>query len=152
MLRPKLQVKRSKYLSQELEKELRRLVLDAGDGPCGLSPQLIVANPDSYCHGLYYVQPDGVEFMFHHNKIQNYGPCACFIPGEPDSFYSQLPQELDDYRIRLIEGSESIQIEPLFAAMVIMKIFLGLEVPEAFRFVPWKPKLEYPTPIVKEGA
>lgn len=130
MFRPKLQIKRSKYLPFKLEQELRRLVFDAGEGQSGDAPQLIIGNSDSCCHGVYHARSDGVEFIFHHNKLRPHGPCACFVQGEPDTFFFQLPEALDEFRVRLVEGKEPVQMEPLYAAMVIMKLFLGMELPE----------------------
>ncbi len=134
MLRPKIGIRTSKYIPWQLEKELRQLVFDAGHVPNDDDyPQLIVGNAGSSCHGTYYVGPDGVYFVFHHNKHGPRKPCKCFVRGDPNIPTYELPQELDEYRIRLIEGKEPIRMEPLFAAMVIMKLFLGMEVPEEVR-------------------
>ena len=131
MLPPKDEIKRSKYLSKQLENELRGLVIDAGPGRRDADePQLIVMNPDSCCHGAYHVGRRGVEFFFHHDKWGKHRPCACFVKGGPKNPTLRLPPELDAYRIRLIEGHEPIRMEPLYAAMVIMKIFLGMDLPE----------------------
>lgn len=131
MLPPKDEIKRSKYLPKKLENELRGLVIDAGQARNHDDPQLIVMNPDTCCHGVYHVGRRGVEFFFHHNKWGGkHRPCECFVKGGPSSPTLRLPPELDAYRIRLIEGREPIRMEPLYAAMVIMKIFLGMKLPE----------------------
>lgn len=132
MIRPKQRLERSKHLSSTLENELRTLVFDSGKIEEGNRDrlQLIIGNAQTCCQGFYYVGPEGVEFEFHHNKMIPHQPCACFVRGKPDTSFWQLPQELNEYRVRLIEGGEPVQMEPLFAAMAVMKVFLGMELPE----------------------
>ena len=130
MLPTKDELKRSKYLPQKVEDELRTLVIDAGNVGHSDEPLLIIANPDTSCHGTYHVGEQGVEFFFHHNKRKAHDPCACLVEGGPRKPTLELPPELDEFRIDLIEGRESMRMEPLYAAMVIMKIFLGMELPK----------------------
>ncbi|KAI1129779.1 hypothetical protein F5Y10DRAFT_263840 [Nemania abortiva] len=60
--------------------------------------------------------------------------CNCLVQTARREMTHQIPSYLDEYRVRLILGDNvPFQLEPKFAAMVVMKIFLGLEVPEQLR-------------------
>ncbi|KAJ8111373.1 hypothetical protein ONZ43_g5636 [Nemania bipapillata] len=128
--------KRSKHLPEVIERELRILVLDAVEdsrAPGGEVPQLIIGNPESGCHGTYFHGHDGIEFFFHHCQMKFATECKCIAKDTSGETY-QIPDELDRYRIQLIRGRKvPFRLEPKLAAMVIMKIFLGMHVPEELR-------------------
>ncbi|KAI0116530.1 hypothetical protein GGR51DRAFT_555554 [Nemania sp. FL0031] len=125
--------KPSKYLPKNIEDELRHLVLDGvEDSPPvgGDAPQLIIPNVETGCHGTYFQRGDGVEFYFHH-KV---GQCQCMVLGTHEVTTYQIPRLLDDYRIQLIRGRGfPFRVEPKLAAIVVMKTFMGLHVPEELR-------------------
>ncbi|KAI3318959.1 hypothetical protein HD806DRAFT_539664 [Xylariaceae sp. AK1471] len=132
--------KPSKCLPKKIENELRILVFDAVDEfrPIGgKAPEIIIGNTESGCHGLCFHKPDGTQFVFHHTKMQFATECKCLVPAAPgdgDKMTYQLPQNLDRYRIRLIRGRNvPFRLEPRLAAMVVMKLFLGMAVPEPLR-------------------
>jgi hypothetical protein len=121
----------SRTLPKELEDEIRSMVFDKGNGPADKKPQLIIGNRDTGCHGVFYERADGSEFIFYHS-MDHKDPCGCIVKGEPGSSTWQIPQALDDHRIWLIFLSDPC-MEPVLAAMVVMKLYLGLHVPEQFR-------------------
>lgn len=123
---------RSQTLPREVEDQIRVLVFDRGNARKDDSPRLIVGNTETACHGLYYARRHGVEFVFHHRRLRTSPGCHCLIPGESNSTTFQISQELDEHRLRLI-GVDEPRMEPELAAMVIMKLFLGIQVPEPFR-------------------
>ncbi|KAI8631556.1 hypothetical protein F5Y19DRAFT_463266 [Xylariaceae sp. FL1651] len=128
--------KPSKYLPKKLEDELRAVVFDAVDGfpSIGEAPKIIIGNGVSGCYGLYYHEPDGTEFIFHHWTMQFATGCKCLVRRMPKDTTTQLPEDLDKLRIRLIRGKDvPFRLEPKLAAMVVMKLFLGLPVPEQLR-------------------
>ncbi|KAI1744968.1 hypothetical protein F4680DRAFT_171816 [Xylaria scruposa] len=131
--------KPSKSLPRALEDELRIGVLDAVNNfhPLGgrNAPDLILVNVESGCHGTYSQRPDGVQFVFHHRKMAHSTQCKCIVRSSSATVQStfQLPEELDDHRLLLIFGKYHDvpwRLEPKLAAMVAMKIFLGMEVPD----------------------
>ncbi|KAI2469624.1 hypothetical protein F4781DRAFT_442532 [Annulohypoxylon bovei var. microspora] len=126
---PKRQPGRSQTLLQGLEDDLRVGVFDQGDGPYNGDPELIVPNGRSGCFGLYLITPDGVEFIFHHATMKHATTCDCLTKMNPGDTTFQIPAELDDHRLRLMQ-QRPYRMGPKLAAMVIMKLFLGLEVPE----------------------
>ncbi|KAK8850980.1 hypothetical protein PGQ11_013459 [Apiospora arundinis] len=138
----------SKTLSAELEDDLRVLVFDVGDGAFNGEPTLIVGNPDTNCHAVFWAKPDRTEFVFHHGRMKeradptstlettNYDKeCGCMVRGENETSTFHIPPRLDEYRLELILGigRGGIKMEPKLAAMVVMKLFLGMEVPEVLR-------------------
>ncbi|KAI0009593.1 hypothetical protein F4779DRAFT_617488 [Xylariaceae sp. FL0662B] len=129
---------------KELEDELRVLVFDFNEAPSrhlaqrsvlSKEPHIIIGNVESGCHGLYFVRPDGTEFVFHHASLKYATQCRCLERGEPGDMTLQLPDYLDYHRLQLIVG-RGPRMEPKLAAMVVMKLFLGMDVPEPLRFDP----------------
>ncbi|KAJ8127734.1 hypothetical protein O1611_g5900 [Lasiodiplodia mahajangana] len=122
----------SKYLPDDIEDGLRHLVLDGVEDfrPVGGdAPQLIIPNPESGCHGTYFIRRSGIEFFFHHSA-----QCDCLIEGTPGVTTYQIPPILDDFRIQLIHGiNVPFRLEPNLAAMVVMKTFLAMYVPKELR-------------------
>lgn len=138
----------SRTLSPELEDELRVLVFDVGDGRFNGEPTLVVGNPDTNCHAVFWAKPDRTEFVFHHGRLRERADptstlettnrdkrCGCVVRGEPETSTLDMPPRLDEYRLELIMGigRGGIKMEPKLAAMVVMKLFLGMEVPEVLR-------------------
>ncbi|KAI0453487.1 hypothetical protein F5B21DRAFT_479468 [Xylaria acuta] len=129
--------KLSKYLPETLESQLRANVLDAVDDFSALGsnngPQLIIGNLNSGCHGTYSHRREGTEFIFHHCKMAYSTQCRCIVRSSSAGETTfQIPQYLDDHRLRLIFGKcDDVpwRLEPKLAAMVAMKIFLGMDVP-----------------------
>ncbi|KAH8168098.1 hypothetical protein CIB48_g123 [Xylaria polymorpha] len=127
----------SRYLPRTIESELRTQVLDAVDDYRTSreknSPQLILMNTESGCHGTYSHRHDGVVFVFHHCKTAYATTqCQCLVRSSAGEPTYQIPQDLDDHRMNLIFGRYSHvpwRLESKLAAMVTMKLFLGMEVP-----------------------
>ncbi|KAK5625125.1 hypothetical protein RRF57_000841 [Xylaria bambusicola] len=60
--------------------------------------------------------------------------CKCLTQAAAGEATHQLPDDLDQYRIRLIQGQGvPYPLEPRLAAMVVMKIYLGMKVPEPLK-------------------
>ncbi|KAI1208285.1 uncharacterized protein F4807DRAFT_462006 [Annulohypoxylon truncatum] len=116
---------------QGLEDEIKVGVFDQGNVPYNGDPQLIVPNGRSGCYGLYLITPEGVEFIFHHATMKFATTCGCLTKMNPGETTFQLSAALDDYRLRLIRQKQ-YRIGPKLAAMIVMKLFLGLEIPEPF--------------------
>ncbi|KAK7986986.1 hypothetical protein PG996_006406 [Apiospora saccharicola] len=155
--RPRL----SKTLPRDVEEELRVLCFDMGDGAFNGAATLIVGNPDTNCHAVFWAKPDRTEFVFHHGRLKEKSSdpnksfssscsdtssmssgydntdkcCGCMVRGEPETSTFDIPPRLDEYRLELILGigKSGIKMEPKLAAMVVMKLFLGMEVPEVLR-------------------
>ncbi|KAK7913875.1 hypothetical protein PG985_011578 [Apiospora marii] len=165
--------KPSKTLPREVEEELRVLAFDMGDGAFNGAATLIVGNPDTNCHAVFWAKPDRTEFVFHHGRLKDKANdphksysgssnksfsssvsssshsnsmmsdhtadsdkcCGCMVRGEPETSTFDIPPRLDEYRLELILGigKSGIKMEPKLAAMVVMKLFLGMEVPEVLR-------------------
>ncbi|KAI0554369.1 hypothetical protein F4679DRAFT_294445 [Xylaria curta] len=130
-------LKPSKWLPRALEDELRIGVLDAVNNFHPLAgrntPDLILVNVESGCHGTYSQRPNGVQFVFHHCKMAHSTQCRCIVRSATEETTFQIPEELDDHRLLLMFGKYHDVpwcLEPKLAAMVAMKIFLGMEVPE----------------------
>ncbi|KAI1358108.1 hypothetical protein F5Y08DRAFT_333382 [Xylaria arbuscula] len=129
----------SKFLEEHLENELRIGVLDAVvDGlPLDESnkpPQVIIGNLNSGCHGTYRRSRHGVQFIFHHCKMKYATQCRCIVQEDINKVHD-LPKELNQYRLQLIEGRNvHCRLEPKLAAMVVMKTFLGMSVPEPLQW------------------
>ncbi|KAI0446887.1 hypothetical protein F4803DRAFT_546740 [Xylaria telfairii] len=128
--------KPSRYLPRAIENELRTQVLDAVDdfrtSREKNSPELILMNIESGCHGTYSHRHDGVVFIFHHCRTAS--ACKCLVSSSSTAGETtyQIPKDLDDHRISLIFGKYPHvpwRLEPKLAAMVIMKVFLGIDVP-----------------------
>ncbi|KAK8064418.1 hypothetical protein PG994_007056 [Apiospora phragmitis] len=158
----------SKTLPRALENELRVLAFDFGDGAFSGDPTLIVGNPDTNCHAVFWAKPDRTEFVFHHGRLKEKADpstksvsastsgstsgsflkeeettnddkqCGCMVRGAPETSTLDIPPRLDEYRLELILGigRSGIKMEPKLAAMVVMKLFLGMEVPEVLRMRP----------------
>ncbi|KAI1777297.1 hypothetical protein F4818DRAFT_457176 [Hypoxylon cercidicola] len=127
--------RRSKRLPRELEDQLKDFVFDAGDGPYMGMPQLIIGNAESCCHGVCHIKSGGIEFMFHHAKGKYNTECGCIIKCEPNDETLQLPAELELHRLKLMFRGP-YKMEAKFAAIVVMKLFLGIEVPKELRIKP----------------
>ncbi|KAI0516932.1 hypothetical protein F5B22DRAFT_646277 [Xylaria bambusicola] len=128
----------SKYLPFALESELRQGVCDAVKDfrpPAGnTAPQIIIGNPESGCHGTYFRSRHGTQFIFNHCKMKHVTQCNCRMKEAVGEATLRLPDDLDEYRIRLIQGQDvPYPLEPRLAAMVVMKIFLGMKVPAPLR-------------------
>ncbi|CAJ2500495.1 Uu.00g033480.m01.CDS01 [Anthostomella pinea] len=127
----------SKYLPPELENELKvHVFIQEALASSYLSgPQLIIGNVDSGCHAVFHENEDGTRFYFHHARMVYGTGCRCIAKGERGDISEQIPAELDSHRIQLIlgEGPSGHRMEPKFSAMVVMKIFLGMDVPEELR-------------------
>ncbi|KAI0470831.1 hypothetical protein GGR56DRAFT_682873 [Xylariaceae sp. FL0804] len=112
---------------------------------------LIVYNPSAGCHGTYRQAPDGTAIAFHHcsNGSNNgsgsmAGPrpcprslssrCGCLSRGGPGDV-SDLPDELDLHRVRLVAGVDGVpyRLRPAHAAVLVMKLFQGCRVPDVLR-------------------
>ncbi|KAI1458110.1 hypothetical protein F4805DRAFT_457023 [Annulohypoxylon moriforme] len=130
--RPKQLYKRAGTPQERLEDEIRVGVFDQGNVPHNGDPQLIVPNGRSGCYGLYFITPEGVEFIFHHAIMKFATTCGCLTKMKPGESTMQISAELDEHRLRLIR-QRPYRLGPKLAAMVIMKLFVGLEVPEVFR-------------------
>ncbi|KAI0178592.1 hypothetical protein GGR52DRAFT_569502 [Hypoxylon sp. FL1284] len=144
--------RRSRRLPRELEDEIKSEVFEVDDGPnIEDTPHLIVGNRDSCCHGVCYVTPEGTEFFFHHAKGKYNTECGCIIKCEPDEETLELPQELRIHRLRLMYRSV-YRMEAKFASMVVMKIFLGIEVPEEVGLEPWRALYGVPEQQEQEEA
>lgn len=126
---PKPPPRPSRKLPRELENELKVGVFDQGDDQYNGDPQLIIANSESGCYGLCHMRPEGTGFIFHHASIAYATTCGCLDKMNPGCMSLQIPAELDLYRVKLIT-TPPYRMEPKFAAMVVMKLFLGLKVPE----------------------
>ena len=60
--------------------------------------------------------------------------CRCIDQTSEGGKASPLPEDLNQYRIRLIKGHAlPYPLEPKLAAMIVMKIFLGMRIPEMLR-------------------
>ncbi|XXG95706.1 hypothetical protein Hte_001976 [Hypoxylon texense] len=127
--------RRSRRLPREIEDELIVGVFDSGERVANDIPQLLIGNAESCCHGAYYQRDDGVEFAFHHAKGKYKTTCGCLIKHNPNDETLQLPARLELHRLRLILQGP-YKMEPKYAAMVAMKLFLGMEVPEKLRIAP----------------
>ncbi|OTB09310.1 hypothetical protein M426DRAFT_6588 [Hypoxylon sp. CI-4A] len=124
--------RRSRLLPKELEDELRVLVFDQGNNTYNGDPDLIIGNPETGCYGLCYLNPNGTKFIFHHVATKYATTCKCLVHGEKGDETFQIPHSLDLQRLRLILIGP-IRMEPKLAAMVVMKAFLGMELPEQLR-------------------
>ncbi|KAI0534734.1 hypothetical protein GGR58DRAFT_520116 [Xylaria digitata] len=126
--------KPSRHLPKAVERELRIGVLDAVEefhATGGNSPQIIIGNLESGCHGIYFHRPSGTEFIFHHCKMKYATGCKCIARAAVGETTYQIPPHLDKYRLGFILGRNvPFRLEPKLAAMVVMKIFLGMSVPE----------------------
>ncbi|KAI1084235.1 hypothetical protein F5B20DRAFT_593363 [Whalleya microplaca] len=134
----------SRFLAKELEDELRVDVFDFDEPPSKFpfwrpkrsnQPDIIIGNVKSGCHGLYHVRRNGVEFTFHHARMAGATECKCLEPGTPDQATFQIPDYLNYHRLQLMYG-RGPRMEHKLAAMVVMKLFLGLDVPAPLRFNP----------------
>ena len=164
----------SKTLPREVEEELRVLAFDMGDGAFNGAATLIIGNPDTNCHAVFWAKPDRTEFVFHHGRLKDKAndpkkssysgsssksfssstsssssssilsdhtadnrdkSCGCMVRGAPETSTLDIPPRLDEYRLELILGigKSGIKMEPKLAAMVVMKLFLGMEVPAVLR-------------------
>ncbi|KAI2631271.1 hypothetical protein GGS21DRAFT_524095 [Xylaria nigripes] len=127
--------KPSKYIPKDMENELRVLVMDAVEGfpiPIANFPQLIIGNVESGCHGVYLYNP--TKFAFHHCKMECATQCKCVVQDTHVESTYRLPADLEEYRQCLINGTNvPFRLESKLAAMVVMKIFLGMVVPEPLR-------------------
>ncbi|KAI2610586.1 hypothetical protein GGR54DRAFT_373932 [Hypoxylon sp. NC1633] len=123
--------KPSKTLSRELEVELRVGVFDQADGSDD-DPQLIIGNIESGCYGLCHIKGAKTTFIFHHVRMSQATKCRCLVRGKLGDKTTQIPDELKAHRDQLTVSGRH-QMEPKLAAMVVMKIFLGLQVPEQLR-------------------
>ncbi|GAP85010.1 hypothetical protein SAMD00023353_3900460 [Rosellinia necatrix] len=141
----------SKILPREMEKELRTLVIDPQDAPAvvwdGEAPRLTLVNPDSGCAGIMLRREDGDEFVFYHRIARTApspttttaaaAPCGCFASGVYGDVTRQLPQHLDAHRLELMLGEKvRYRLSSQLAAMVALKLFLGMDVPEPLRIPP----------------
>ncbi|KAI1387787.1 uncharacterized protein F4822DRAFT_430532 [Hypoxylon trugodes] len=131
---PRKPPRRSRRISEELEDEIREYVFDQGDDHESFNedPQLIIGNTHTGCYGLYYVLVEGTLFTFHHANMGYDTVCNCLVKGEPGDETIQIPDYLDHHRIWLITSGPP-RMEPKLAAMVAMKLFLGLKVPQQCR-------------------
>ncbi|KAI0206685.1 hypothetical protein F4808DRAFT_466669 [Astrocystis sublimbata] len=126
--------KPSKKLPKDIEDELRTDVFDAVDdhvSNTNPAPQLIIANPETGCHGTCSQHGEITQFIFNHGKLAHSRQCKCMSSSANGEATVLLPRMLDHHRFRLVEGEydDVPALEPKLAAMVVMKLFLGMEVP-----------------------
>ncbi|KAI0836353.1 hypothetical protein F5Y06DRAFT_298716 [Hypoxylon sp. FL0890] len=126
---PKPSTRQSQRIPWELEEALRVGVFDRGDKAYNGDPDLTIGNPQSGCFGVCHLAPEGTRFIFHHQSMARAKKCNCFIRGKMGGKTSQIPRELESLRMYLIVLGP-YRMEPKFAAMVVMKLFLGLEIPD----------------------
>ncbi|ORY59748.1 uncharacterized protein BCR38DRAFT_412741 [Pseudomassariella vexata] len=120
------------FLDPKLQQllEVGVVILEDGQVPNN-SPQFILPDLESGCRGLFFVKLDKTaEFRINHG-----GRCACLVKGKKDEVTPRLTPELSAHRGRLVRGEiEGMpKLKSRTAAMVVMKILMGMEVPEGFR-------------------
>jgi hypothetical protein len=125
-------VLRSKVLPREIEAELRVDVLDGGFVSRDDNPQVIITNHATGCRGHYYPNrtQDGQKmFVFWHSQmVDDAIKCDCIIKSEPGSAMTWvIPEVLDKWRTWLVT---ELNLESKFVAMVVVKLYLGMYVPE----------------------
>lgn len=125
-------VLQSRVLPKEIEAELRVDVLDGGFIPRDGNPQIIIVNQKTGCRGHYYPKGSGGEeekkFVFWHDRNQTTAECACLVKSAADTDLTwEVPDELENWRLWLIT---ELHLEPKFVAMVLIKLYLGMYVPE----------------------
>ncbi|KAI6082080.1 hypothetical protein F4821DRAFT_274448 [Hypoxylon rubiginosum] len=134
-------LRHSKRLPREIEDQLRVLVFDAEDGPYDPAvPQLIIGNPESLCNGLCYISdkgPYGSKFVFRHAASEGKytTECGCIKKYEVDGRSTDIPIKLQIHRLHLM-FRHPYRLEPKYAAMVVMKLFLNMPVPEQLQIKP----------------
>ncbi|KAI0160116.1 hypothetical protein GGR57DRAFT_456449 [Xylariaceae sp. FL1272] len=119
-------LKRSRYVPKDLEIDLcLNAVLTENINDEDV-PHIIVLNCHTGCMGQYYLlRSGGAQFIFHHDQ-----QCDCWLGGEPKKPLLQLPEPLDEFRLDLLRGRNvPYRMESRFAAIMVMKLFLGMEVP-----------------------
>ncbi|KAI1141804.1 hypothetical protein F5Y05DRAFT_423489 [Hypoxylon sp. FL0543] len=126
---PTPSIRESERIPWELEEALREGVYDRGDDAYNGEPDLIITNPESGCFGVCHLNPEGTSFIFHHQAMACATTCKCFIRGRTGDTTFQIPRELESFRMQLIV-LEPYRMEPKFATMAVMKLFLGLKVPD----------------------
>ncbi|KAI0022447.1 hypothetical protein F4780DRAFT_197974 [Xylariomycetidae sp. FL0641] len=123
----------SSLLPAELVKEIRDMVIEKTEGRRGAAgdPDIIVGNQFSACQGVCYLRAAGPVFHFTH-RVANYPTlCSCLVKGNRGEEVVQLPEILDLHRHGLVLGVGRLpKMESRFAAIVVMKMFLGLDVPD----------------------
>jgi hypothetical protein len=128
-----------KEIVDELRKDVEELPKDVDpsdfDSPPG---HIYIRNPASGCSGTFWVlssQGEEGVFRFVHNS-QDASACQCIIrrAGEEVTTPTGLPDYMDIYRLDILLGrSVPYRLEPMLAAMAVLKIYLGIEVPRVLR-------------------
>ncbi|KAH9883855.1 hypothetical protein F4778DRAFT_615633 [Xylariomycetidae sp. FL2044] len=128
----------SRFLSRALEDALRVGVFDQEPTGPNDDPMMIIPNGGSGCHAIMYERADGIELVFHHQEMVYASGCRCVVRGAKGAPTLDLPEDLDLHRVGLIFGinRDKVQMESRLAAMVVMKVFLGLDVPEVMKMSP----------------
>ncbi|KAI1769364.1 hypothetical protein GGR53DRAFT_461524 [Hypoxylon sp. FL1150] len=128
-------LKHSKRLKRDIEDELRVLVFDAEEDPTDRKvQQLIIGNPVSLCNGFAYISGEGphdTTFVFHHavGEGRYTVQCGCIKKHEADERTTELPLKLQLHRLKLM-FRPPYKLEAKYAAMVVMKLYLNMPVPE----------------------
>jgi hypothetical protein len=125
---------RSRRLSPEVEDELRIDVMDGQVKTSDTVPKLIIGNDATGCHAVMYNRAAGMAFAFHHGKMQFATECRCLIrhPAEGDEDAEKEWRELSAEAEALMTTLQC-HMEGKFAAMVLIKLVLGMKVPESLR-------------------
>ncbi|KAI0139064.1 hypothetical protein F4776DRAFT_617921 [Hypoxylon sp. NC0597] len=126
---PKPMVRQSKMLPWAMENELREGVFEKGDGSSNEDPDLIIKNPQSGCFGVCHLAPEGTSFVFYHESMANVEACTCYIGPERGPVF-EIPRRVVPLRMRLMGIIGPCRMELKYAAIIIMKLFLGIKVPD----------------------
>jgi hypothetical protein len=127
-------VRPSRVLTEEEDVEVRESVFDCGldfnldDG----KPQIIIGNRHTGCRADYYPRRGNTppRFVFFHGFNMFSTMCGCITKGDPKTITHDVPPELLEHGIMLVTERG---LETKIASIIMMKLFLGLYIPESLR-------------------
>ncbi|ETS75727.1 hypothetical protein PFICI_12671 [Pestalotiopsis fici W106-1] len=127
-------IRASKVLSKEDDAEVRDGIFDRGydhDPKDGL-PQVMIGNSHTGCQGSYFPRANGraARITFRHGSLKRATKCGCLVKSGPGAFTDDLPKELVEHGVKLVAEQK---LETKFASIIMMKLYLGLYVPESVR-------------------
>ncbi|KAH6661318.1 hypothetical protein BKA67DRAFT_654438 [Truncatella angustata] len=128
-------VRPSNVLSKEDDGLVQYEVFDCGHAyiPQEGMPQVFIGNKYTGCRAEYFPrrgrQP--AKFLFYHGYDPSVtAACGCLTKSQPKTITCDLPRALAEHGVGLVSQK---RLETKMASIVVMKLFLGLYVPESLQ-------------------
>ncbi|OTA79662.1 hypothetical protein M434DRAFT_38254 [Hypoxylon sp. CO27-5] len=118
-------------MAYDMENKLRADVFETDNNSSheDPDPDIILDNPQSGCFGVCRLTDEGTNFVFYHESVVDAKGCVCSI--RPKEGVLSRVQPL---RMRLMAIPGICQMELRYAAIIIMKLFLGIKIRDPFLF------------------